>query len=121
MISRMSHVSLFVPDQEEALAFYTEKLGFKLHTDALFESSRWITIVAPQDPGLEISLMQGTPISTHGIPLAAFITNNFRETYDSLLAKKVVFLTEPKSEPWGIGAVFADCAGNIFYLNQPKD
>lgn len=119
MISKMSHVSIFVPDQEAALLFYTNKLGFKLHTDAQFGDSRWITVYAPDAPEFEICLMKGTPAQMSA-PAGAFITHDCRETYKQLSAQGVNFFGEPKEEVWGIGVAFSDIAGNIFYLNQPK-
>lgn len=119
MISRMSHISIFVPNQQEALLFYTEKLGFKVHTDATFGTSRWLTLTAPGAPDFEISLMEGIPLNTHGVPAAVFITDDFYVTYNDLVAKGVTFITEPQEEPWGVGATFTGIAGNIFYLNQP--
>jgi catechol 2,3-dioxygenase-like lactoylglutathione lyase family enzyme len=119
MISKMSHVSIFVPDQEAALLFYTNILGFKLHTDAAFGDTRWLTLYAPDAPDFELCLMQGNPPQT-AAPVGAFITNDCRGTYQELSAKGVNFFGEPKEEDWGIGVAFADLAGNIFYLNQPK-
>jgi catechol 2,3-dioxygenase-like lactoylglutathione lyase family enzyme len=116
----MSHISIFVPNQQEALLFYTEKLRFTVHTDAAFGPTRWLTLVAPDAPDFEISLMEGTPVATNGAPVAAFITHDFYTTYNDMVAKGVTFITEPVEEPWGIGATFTDVAGNIFYLNQPK-
>lgn len=119
MISKLSHVSVFVPDQEAALLFYTNTLGFTLHTDAAFEDSRWITVYAPDAPDFEICLMKGTP-AQQSAPVGAFITNDCMATYKELSQKGVQFFGEPKEEPWGTGVAFADCAGNVFYLNQPK-
>lgn len=116
MISQLSHVSVFVPDQEAALLFYTNILGFKLHTDASFDDSRWITVCAPDAPNFEICLMKGTPV-TQSAPIGAFLTNDCNETYKKLSEKGVHFFGEPKEEDWGIGVAFADLAGNIFYLN----
>lgn len=119
MISKLSHVSIFVPDQEAALDFYTNRLGFKIHTDATFGDSRWLTLYAPDAPDFELCLMKGNPTQTSA-PVGAFITNDCKATYKELSEKGVHFFGEPKEESWGIGVAFADCAGNIFYLNQPK-
>ena len=62
MIRKMSHATIFVNNQEDALNFYREKLGFKLHTDAMVgEDFRWLTITAPDQPDFEIILMEPKP------------------------------------------------------------
>ena len=58
MISRMSHVSIYVLNQDSAYEFYVNKLGFKVHTDAAMgEGMRWLTVTPPEQPDLEITLM----------------------------------------------------------------
>src|SRR6185369_9768596 len=62
MIRKMSHATIFVNNQEDALNFYRDKLGFKLHTDAMVrEDFRWLTITAPDQPDFEIILMEPKP------------------------------------------------------------
>ena len=62
MITKFSHVSLFVLDQDKAYDFYVNKLGFKVHTDAKMENGyRWLTITPPEQPDLEITLL--TPLA----------------------------------------------------------
>ncbi|MBD0350717.1 MAG: VOC family protein, partial [Flavisolibacter sp.] len=58
MISKMSHVSIYVLDQESAYNFYVNKLGFSVHTDAqMGPGMRWLTVTPPEQPDLEITLM----------------------------------------------------------------
>ena len=58
MITKMNHVSIFVLDQDSAYDFYVNKLGFKVHTDApMGPGMRWLTVCAPEQPDLEITLM----------------------------------------------------------------
>src|SRR4030095_15868228 len=58
MISKMSHVSIFVLDQDSAYDFYVNKLGFKVHTDApMGPGMRWLTVTPPEQPELELPLM----------------------------------------------------------------
>ena len=59
MITKMNHVSIFVLDQDSAYDFYVNKLGFKVHTDApMGPGMRWLTVCAPEQPELEITLMK---------------------------------------------------------------
>ncbi|MDF6753449.1 VOC family protein, partial [Escherichia coli] len=59
MITRFSHATLFVTDQEKAYDFYVNKLGFKVHTDAKMENGyRWLTVTPPEQPDVEIILME---------------------------------------------------------------
>jgi len=61
MITKLSHTSLFVSDQDKAYDFYVNKLGFKVHTDAKMENGfRWLTVTAPEQPELEIVLFPAT-------------------------------------------------------------
>jgi len=58
MISKLSHVSVFVLNQDSAYDFYVNKLGFKVHTDApMGPGMRWLTVTPPEQPALEITLM----------------------------------------------------------------
>ncbi len=58
MITKLNHVSIFVLNQDSAYEFYVNKLGFKVHTDApMGPGMRWLTVCAPEQPGLEITLM----------------------------------------------------------------
>src|SRR3954471_21257876 len=62
MITKMNHVSIFVLNQDSAYEFYVNKLGFKVHTDApMGPGMRWLTVCAPQQPDMQISLMAITP------------------------------------------------------------
>ena len=137
MISRMSHATIFVNNQDEALAFYRDKLGFQLHTDAMVGPDfRWLTINAPNQPDFEIILMepkagmlmdeptanQLREIMNKGVLGAgAFNTDDCRGTYEEMKSKGVVFVSEPAERPYGIEAVFKDNSGNWFSLTQPSE
>lgn len=145
MITKMSHTSLFVLDQDKAYDFYVNKLGFKVHTDATMGNGfRWLTVTAPDAPDFEIILMPALHESmkkTETMPegldeesLAAiklllekgimgagvFTTNNCRATYEELKAKGVKFRGEPKEQFYGTEAVMFDGCGNWFSMTQPK-
>lgn len=128
MITKFTHLTLFVHNQSEALNFYMNKLGFKLHTDVMMENGvRWLTICLPEQKDLELVLMPATnDIETalvgkqgNHVPLASFSTDNCQKTYEQFKAKGVEFIQEPKKQPWGINAVFKDLYGTIFNLVQP--
>lgn len=129
MINKVTHISLFVHDQDEALVFYTEKLGFQLHTDAVFnENFRWLTISLPQQKDVEIALMPAMTDEARAVvgkqapdvPFLALETDDCRATYQELKKRGVKFIQEPNEAPWGIQALFVDLYGNIIHLNQSK-
>jgi catechol 2,3-dioxygenase-like lactoylglutathione lyase family enzyme len=135
MIRKMSHATIFVNNQEEALKFYRDKLGFAVHTDAMVgKDFRWLTLNAPDQPDFEIILMepkagmlmdeatanQLRAIMNKGVLGAgAFHTDDCRETYKELKSKGVEFVSEPAERPYGIEAVFKDNTGNWFSLTEP--
>jgi catechol 2,3-dioxygenase-like lactoylglutathione lyase family enzyme len=135
MIKRMSHTTIYVEDQDRALAFYTEKLGLVVRTDATMGGFRWLTLGTPSQTDLEIVLMQpkaGPMFDEATIATLAelrkkgtfgagvFQTDDCRKTYAELKAKGVEFKSEPSEMPYGIEAVFRDDSGNWFSLTQPK-
>jgi catechol 2,3-dioxygenase-like lactoylglutathione lyase family enzyme len=135
MINGFHRVGIWVLDQDEALAFYTEKLGFALGTDAMMDNGyRWLTVIPPKDPVPELVLSLAGPPSvdeetaTHMRALLAkgslsggvLSTDDCRATYEQLQARGVEFLQEPAERPYGIEAVFRDNSGNWFSLVQPK-
>lgn len=136
MIRKMSHTTIFVGNQEEALSFYRDKLGFQIHTDAMVgEDFRWLTLNVPDQPDFEIVLMEPKPgmlmdeatasqlrdLLAKGVMGAGvFNTDDCRGTYEELKSKGVQFLSEPTERPYGIEAVFKDNTGNWFSLTQPN-
>ena len=136
MIRKMSHATIFVNNQNEALEFYRDKLGFKVHTDAnVSEDFRWLTLNTSAQPDFEIVLMEPKPgmlmdeetanqlraILAKGVLGAGvFQTDDCRRTYEELKAKGVEFASEPAERPYGIEAVFRDNSGNWFSLTEPK-
>jgi catechol 2,3-dioxygenase-like lactoylglutathione lyase family enzyme len=137
MIKKMSHASIFVLNQEQALNFYRDKLGFKVHTDALIgEDFRFLTLTAPDQPDFEIILMEPKAgflmdaetatqlraiIEKGVLGAGAFHTDDCQATYEELKSRGVEFASEPAPRPYGIEAVFKDDSGNWFSLTQPND
>lgn len=137
MIRKMSHATIFVDNQNEALEFYRDKLGFKVHTDAMVgEDFRWLTMCTNDQPDFEIILLEPKPgmmmdeettkqlrtVMQKGVLGAGvFNTDDCRKTYEELTARGVQFLSPPAERPYGIEAVFKDNSGNWFSLTQPSD
>jgi catechol 2,3-dioxygenase-like lactoylglutathione lyase family enzyme len=136
MISRMSHVSVYVLDQQSAYEFYVKKLGFQVHTDApMGPKMRWLTVFPPEQPDLEITLL---PVSEGMIftketaahmrdlvkggtfGFGVFECKDIHATYEELKAKGVEFSKAPKKEFYGIEALFKDDSGNWFSLSQKQ-
>jgi len=137
MIQKMSHATIWVNNQDEALEFYRDKLGFNVHTDArIGDDFRFLTLCAPNQPDFEIILLepkggmlmddetatQLRAIVAKGVLGAgAFHTADCRATYADLKAKGVEFVSEPAERPYGIEAVFRDNSGNWFSLTEPSE
>jgi catechol 2,3-dioxygenase-like lactoylglutathione lyase family enzyme len=136
MIQRLSHVTLFVNNQEEAKQFYVGKLGFEVRTDHTMEGGfRWLTVAPPSQPDLEIVLMEpkAGPMldeeATAAVRLllrkgvlgaGVFHTDDCRGTYEQLKRKGVQFAGAPAERFYGIEAVMKDGLGNWFSVTQPK-
>jgi len=134
MIQRMSHATIFVLDQDSAIDFYVNKLGFELKTDAKMGDFRWVTVSPKGQPDLEIVLMAlkaGPPfdeataatlrdlVSNGKLGAGVFSTADCRQTVEELRAKGVKIIKEPKEEFYGVEALIADDSGNWFSLTQP--
>jgi predicted enzyme related to lactoylglutathione lyase len=121
--------SVMVDDQDKALRFYTEVLGFVKKTDMpVGEGYRWLTVVSPQGPGdveLLLEPMAFVPAKTYqkalfdaGIPLTMFTVDDIQKEYERMNKLGVVFSTQPtKAGPVTI-AVFEDTCGNRIQLVQ---
>jgi catechol 2,3-dioxygenase-like lactoylglutathione lyase family enzyme len=136
MISRLSHVSIFVLNQESAYEFYVDKLGFRVHTDApMGPDARWLTVTPPDQPDLEISLMQIAPgmmftdesaeamkklVQAGTFGFGVFECVDIYATYEELKAKGVEFKKPPTKEFYAIEALFRDDSGNWFSLGQKE-
>ena len=138
MITKMSHVSLFVTDQNKAYDFYVTKLAFKVHTDVTMENGfRWLTLTTPDDPNQEIAIlaplhpgMQNDTetqnafrvlLEKNALGAGVLYTPDCRATYEELKSKGVVFKSEPKEQFYGIEAIITDSCGNWFSMTEPKE
>jgi predicted enzyme related to lactoylglutathione lyase len=121
MIKRIKLISIPVQDQDRALEFYTEKLGFTIITDQPMGPQRWIELRIPNAetrlalftaPGYETRIGTFTGISLD--------CEDVEKTYTELSGRGVVFESAPKKEPWGIFATFKDSEGNSYVLSSSK-
>jgi predicted enzyme related to lactoylglutathione lyase len=131
MIERLSHVTIVIKNIDEALDFYTKKLGFMKVTDnSIGNGYRWVTVAPKGQQGLEIVLQHPDP-AMHGAEGAAelmkeigkgttwvFKVDNCKKTCDQLRKKGVEILQEPEALPYGVEAAFADLYGNRFVLME---
>ena len=126
---RVSLSSILVDDQEKALKFYTEKLGFVKKTDMPVGDFRWLTVTSPNGPeGIELVLepMAFQPARVYqkalfeaGIPLTAFISDDIQGEYDLLKQRGVSFRSEPQKMGTITSVLFEDTCGNLINLVQP--
>jgi len=136
MITKLSHVTLFVTSQDAAKDFYVNKLGFTVHTDHTMDGGfRWLTVVAPEQPDLEIVLLEpkeGPMLDAEAaagvrmllrkgvLGAGAFETPDCKEMYRTLKAKGVQFAGEPQERFYGTEAIMRDGVGNWFSVTQTK-
>jgi catechol 2,3-dioxygenase-like lactoylglutathione lyase family enzyme len=132
VITALSHSPIWVLDQDEALAFYTEKLGFEVNTDAKMDDFRWLTINPPGRPDHELVLLVPGPpmmdeesadqlkalVAKGALGAGAFETDDCRATYAELSARGVTFLSEPTERFYGVEATFRDNSGNWFSMTE---
>jgi catechol 2,3-dioxygenase-like lactoylglutathione lyase family enzyme len=137
VITKLSHATLYVRDQNKAYEVYVNKLGFKVNTDMKMDTGfRWLTVSPPTQPGIEILLAEPNEpmFSADLVPhLRALLdkdamgggvleTDDVQKTYEELKAKGIEFAKPPTKEFYGIEALFKDGCGNWFSLTQhPKE
>ena len=120
MIRGIKFVGIPVRDQDAALKFYTEKLGFKVTTDQLMtETQRWIELMIPgTDTGLALFTPEGHEKRIGDFQSMSFWCNDVFATAKVLKSKGVQFEVEPKTEVWGATAIFKDVDQNKFVLSS---
>ena len=125
---RIYITSVLVDDQDKALQFYTQVLGFVKKTDIPVGEAKWLTVVSPEDPdGTELLLEpDGNPaaktfkkaIFAQGIPLTSFAVEDVRREHERLKQLGVAFTMEPTSMGPATVAVFDDTCGNLIQIAQ---
>jgi predicted enzyme related to lactoylglutathione lyase len=136
---KLSTAQLWVHDQDEALAFYTEKLGFEVRTDVTVPelgNFRWLTVGPVGQPDVAIVLMAipGPPVmdaetadqvralTAKGFAGTIFLTtDDCHGSHEELAARGVQFVDEPTEQPYGIDSSFRDPSGNHIRLTQVRE
>ena len=137
MLKQLTHAQVWVNDQDEALAFYTDKLGMELREDVTVPEMgnfRWLTVGVPGQADVAVTLMAppGPPVFDEEtrqqlLDLVAkgaagglfFTTDDVRASYEELSQRGVEFTQEPTEQPYGTDAGFRDPSGNHFRMVQP--
>src|SRR5262245_47457967 len=126
MTMRLSVFTLFVNDQDQALRFYVDRLGFVLTEDNRMGDMRWLLVSAPGTPDVAINLkLPQTPGQRAlvgrqggGAPVFALATDDCRGDFEVMKARGVTFDSEPVTMPFGTGVLLSDLYGNRIYLNE---
>jgi catechol 2,3-dioxygenase-like lactoylglutathione lyase family enzyme len=128
---RINLASVLVDDQDKALRFYTEVLGFKQKTDVPLGEHRWITVVSPEDPDCTELLLEPDAhpaakpfkeaLVADGIPFTAFAVDDVRAEFERLRGLGVRFTQEPTELGPVTTAVFDDTCGNLIQIAHQTD
>lgn len=134
MSDRIDVVGVYVRDSDEALAFYTEKLGFRVHTDVKNGSYRWLTVQLPEQPSFQLGLfVPGPPtvdeataqalreaVAKGAMPPLVMTVADVRATCAALKARGVELTQEPVERFGSVDASFRDPSGNGWKLVQAR-
>jgi hypothetical protein len=118
-IDRFACITVAVRDQEEALEWFTQKLGFLKRVDRQRPGIRFLTVSPRKQPDLQVILASWFPEHIGKNPTAVLYTDDCRKTYYELSQRGVVFTESPAQKPFGLQAVFKDLYGNSYALLQP--
>ncbi|MDQ0023721.1 catechol 2,3-dioxygenase-like lactoylglutathione lyase family enzyme [Variovorax paradoxus] len=128
-------VGLYVRDQDEALAFYVEKIGFRVHTDVKNGDYRWLTVQHPEQPSFQLGLVTPGPpvldaataqavralVAKGAMPPLVLTVADCRAAYDRMLAAGVEFTQEPVDRFGTVDAGFRDPSGNGWKMIQGRE
>jgi uncharacterized glyoxalase superfamily protein PhnB len=138
-MTRIANAQLWVHDQEEALAFYTQKLGMEVRADVTLPEMgdfRWLTVspAGQEDVSIVLMAIPGPPVMddatadevksvmAKGFAGAVFLTtDDCQASYEELKARGVEFTEAPEERPYGIDCGFRDPSGNAFRLTQVRE
>ena len=130
MRQKIAHIALIVRDYDEAISFYTEKLGFQLVEDSVLNSTkRWVLVRPPGEEGTSLLLAKATNDKqrelignqTGGRVFLFLYTDDFERDYNHMLDNNVRIIRKPSVEEYGKVAVFEDLYGNQWDLLEPKN
>lgn len=125
---------IYVHDQDEALQFYVEKLGFEVHTDVSNGGYRWLTVRHPDQPTFQLGLFRpqapivddataGTlnqAVAKGAMPPLVLVVEDCRASYDAMRARGVEFIQEPIERYGNVDASFRDPSGNGWKMLQSR-
>jgi catechol 2,3-dioxygenase-like lactoylglutathione lyase family enzyme len=125
---------LYVRDQDEALSFYVEKLGFAVHTDARNGDYRWLTVQHPDQPGFQLGLFRPQPptvdeataetldaiVAKGAMPPLVFVVDDCRAAYETMRERGVEFTLEPIARFGSVDASFRDPSGNGWKMIEAR-
>jgi predicted enzyme related to lactoylglutathione lyase len=127
MNAKITHVALVVRNKDEAVEFYTKKVGFEKKADYNPPAGeRWVT-VGPKGQDLELTLWQVGSLDAYssaknskpGVnPQIVMRVDDCRKTFEELKSRGVQFKQEPTENPYAVSAIFLDPDGNLFQINQ---
>jgi catechol 2,3-dioxygenase-like lactoylglutathione lyase family enzyme len=135
MLKQLTHVQVWVHDQDEALAFYTEKLGLELREDVTMPelgNFRWLSVGVPgQDVAIVLMAIPGPPVFDEETREAIqslmakgasgglfFSADDVRKSFEEMSKRGVEFAQEPTEQPYGVDAGFRDPSGNHFRMAE---
>jgi catechol 2,3-dioxygenase-like lactoylglutathione lyase family enzyme len=133
-MTQVQVVGLYVHDQDEALTFYVDKLGFKVHTDVRNGDYRWLTVQHPDQPAFQLGLFRPGPpvldeataqaarelVAKGAMPPLVLEVDNCRAAYDRMVGQGVEFTQEPIERFGTVDAGFRDPSGNGWKMIQAR-
>jgi len=134
MTQSVQVAGLYVRDQAEALAFYVDKLGFRIHTDVQNGDYRWLTVQHPDQPSLQLGLFTPGPpvhdaataqalreiVAKGAMPPLVLVVDDCRAAHDRMLARGVEFTQEPIERYGQVDAGFRDPSGNGWKMIEAR-
>ena len=125
---------IYVHDQDEALSFYVDKLGFAVHTDARNGDYRWLTVQHPDQPSFQLGLFKPQPptvddataqalhetVAKGAMPPLVLVVDDCRKDYETMRGRGVEFTQEPVERYGSVDASFRDPSGNGWKLIQAR-
>jgi catechol 2,3-dioxygenase-like lactoylglutathione lyase family enzyme len=125
---------IYVHDQDEALSFYVDKLGFKVHTDARNGDYRWLTVQHPEQPSLQLGLFKPQPptvdeasaqtlremVAKGAMPPLVLVVESCRAAYEDMKARGLEFTQEPVERYGSVDASFRDSSGNGWKMIEAR-
>lgn len=135
MITKQSHSTVYVLDQDRAKDFYVNKLGMECRDDAKMGTFRWITVGPKTQPDVRIILMAVAPspmlsednaatlrtlVAAGALSGGVLVTDNLRRDHEELVAKGVTFPKPPTEEAYGFAAILVDDSGNFWSIGEER-